>query len=107
MKPRVVAWVIYTAGIGLSLTAGASQPVGVEFDKPVRLKGGDEFVRVESPGWAAPCWDDIDGDGKKDLLVGQFSDGKIRVFKGLGGEKLARGEWLKAEGKVAKVPGVW
>ncbi|MCI0747085.1 MAG: hypothetical protein L0Y58_16900 [Verrucomicrobia subdivision 3 bacterium] len=95
-------------GIGVLMPAAASEVAKqFEFEKPVRLKGGNEFVRVESPGYAAPCWDDIDGDGKKDLLVGQFKDGKIRVYKGLGGEKLAPGEWLKAEGKVAKVPGVW
>jgi hypothetical protein len=64
-------------------------------------------VRVESPGYAAPCWADIDGDDKKDLLVGQFNDGKIRVFKSLGAEKLAAGDWLQAEGNVAEVPGVW
>lgn len=86
---------------------GAAAAGAVDFDKPVRLKADGQFVRVESPGWAAPCWDDIDGGGKKDLLVGQFNDGKIRVFKGLGGARLARGEWLKAEGKVAEVPGVW
>ncbi len=79
----------------------------VEFEKPVRLKADGAAVRVESPGYAAPCWADIDGDGKKDLLVGQFNGGKIRVFKNLGDRKLAAGEWLKAEGKIAQVPGVW
>jgi hypothetical protein len=64
-------------------------------------------VRVESPGYAAPCWADIDSDGSKDLLVGQFSQGKIKVFKNLGADKLAAGEWLQAEGTVAEVPGVW
>ena len=78
-----------------------------EFEAPVRLQGGDEAVRVESPGYAAPCWADINGDGKKDLLVGQFSRGKIRVYKNLGENKLATAEWLKAEGKIAEVPGVW
>jgi hypothetical protein len=71
------------------------------------MKADDGAARVESPGYAAPCWADIDGDGKKDLLVGQFNQGKIRVFKNLGAEKLAAGEWLQAAGTVAEVPGVW
>ena len=78
-----------------------------QFEKPIRLMGGDKPVRVESPGYAAPCWADIDKDGKSDLLVGQFNDGKIHVFKGLGNLKFAPGEYLKADGKVALVPGVW
>jgi hypothetical protein len=78
-----------------------------EFEDPVRLEAAGEPVRVESPGYAAPCWADIDGDGNKDLLVGQFNRGKIRVFRNLGDNKLAAGEWLKAEGEVAEVPGVW
>jgi hypothetical protein len=73
----------------------------------VRLKGGDAAVKVESPGYAAPCWADVDGDGKKDLLVGQFAGGKIHVFKNMGGTKFAPGTWLKAEGQTAEVPGVW
>jgi hypothetical protein len=80
---------------------------GAEFQPPVRLTAGDAAVRVERPGYAAPCLADLDGDGKKELLVGQFKDGKIRVFKHLGAEKFAPGEWLRAGGEVAHVPGVW
>ena len=78
-----------------------------EFQPPVRLMAGDAAVRVESPGYAAPCLADLDGDGKKELLVGQFAKGKIRVFKHLGDEKFEPGEWLRAGGEVAQVPGVW
>ena len=54
---------------------GASLVSAVEFQRPVRLEAEGKAVRVESPGYAAPCWADIDGDGKKDLLVGQFDAG--------------------------------
>ena len=78
-----------------------------EFEPPVRLKADGVPIRVENPGYAAPCWADIDGDGKKDLLVGQFNQGKIHVYKNLGDGKLAPSRWLQAEGAVAEVPGVW
>lgn len=89
----------------LLLGGGTAFCSAAEFDTPVRLKAGDDAVRVESPGYAAPCWTDL--NGKKALLVGQFNQGKIRVYNHLGGQKFAAGEWLKAEGKVAEVPGVW
>lgn len=89
--------------VGCGLAVGSA----AEFGPPVRLEADGVPIRVESPGYAAPCWADIDGDGKKDLLVGQFRGGKIRVYKNLGDGKLAAGEWLKAEGEVAEVPGVW
>ena len=101
MKYRLLA----TLGLfGCSALCGAAEP---RFHPPVRLKAGGVPIRVEAPGYAAPCLADVDGDGKMDLLVGQFNKGKIRVFKGLGGGKFARGTWLQAEGKVAEVPGVW
>lgn len=97
----------YWCAAMLTLFAFASTSQAVEFEKPLQLKGGDAAVRVESPGYAAPCWADIDNDGLKDLLVGQFRQGKIHVFRNLGEGKLAKGVWLKADKKVAEVPGVW
>lgn len=79
----------------------------IEFAPPVRLKAGGVTIRVESPGYACPCLANVDGDGKMDLLVGQFNQGKIQLFKGLGGGKFAKGTWLQAGGKLAEVPGVW
>jgi hypothetical protein len=79
----------------------------VDFAPPVRLKAGGVPIRVESPGYACPCLADLSGNGKLDLLVGQFNGGKIQLFKGLGGGKFAKGTWLQAEGKPAEVPGVW
>lgn len=91
----------------LVVFGGAAACGAAEFEEPVRLKGGGEPVRVESPGYAAPCWADVDGDGKKDLLVGQFNQGKIKVYKNPGDGQLAAGSWLEAGGTVAEVPGVW
>ena len=78
-----------------------------EFEPPVRLKAGGTLIRVESPGYAAPCLVDLDGKGKKDLVVGQFNQGKMKVYKNLGNGQFAEGVWLQADGKVAEVPGVW
>lgn len=94
----------------LSLLGVLLGGVGVgaaDFEAPVRMRAGGEPLAVEEPGFAAPCWADIDADGDPDLLVGQFRDGKITVCRNEGGGKLARGEFLKAEGEVAQVPGVW
>lgn len=85
----------------------AALPQGPQFEAPVRLTAGGEIIKVEAPGYASPCFADIDGDGERDLLVGQFKDGKILVCRGDGKGGLAKGEWLQAEGAVAEVPGVW
>lgn len=91
----------------LSATLAAMAPQGPQFHPPVRLQADGQAVRVEAPGYACPAWFDVDKDGKHDLVVGQFRDGKMKLYKNLGGGALAKGEWLMAEGAVAKVPGVW
>jgi hypothetical protein len=90
---------ILVAGVGIGGSA--------EFQPPIRLMADGVPVRVEAPGYACPCWADIDGDGKKDLLVGQFKGGKIGVYKNLGDGKLAPAHWLSADSKPLEVPGVW
>ena len=99
MKRALLAALLPFCGLAL---CGAA-----EFERPVRLKAGGVVVRVEAPGYAAPCLADVDGDGKLDLLVGQFNKGKIQFFKGLGRGQFAKSSWLQAEGKAAEVPGVW
>jgi len=78
-----------------------------EFAAPIRLMADGSPVRVDAPGFACPTWADVDGDGKNDLVVGQFHEGKMRIYKNLGDNKFAAGQWLQAEGKDAEVPGVW
>lgn len=87
------------------LGGSAAMCAAAEFDAPVRLVAGDTPIHVESPGYACPGWAVI--KGQPTLLVGQFNGGKIQTFKHLGGAKFAPGTWLKAEGKVAEIPGVW
>ena len=84
--------------------------LAAEFEKPVMLKAGGEPVKVASPGYSCPSWADWDGDGKKDLLVGQFAKGLITVYKGDGGTgipALAKGAPLLTGKQPAVVPGVW
>ncbi len=47
----------------------------------VQANGGDLVVSASIPD---PCVVDWDGDGVKDLVIGQFSSGKIRFYPNSG-----------------------
>ena len=88
------------------LMAGAAGLSAQGFEAPERLNDGESPINVDI-GHAAPYYADFDGDGKRDLLVGQFGDGKLRIYKNQGTDtapKFKDFEWLKAEGEIAKVP---
>lgn len=78
-----------------------------QFAAPARMTAGGQTIKVEAPGYASPAFFDVDADGKKDLVVGQFAGGKMSVYKNLGDGKFGAMKWLEADGKTAEVPGVW
>lgn len=78
----------------------------IRLGAPQLLSVAGKPLTTEPPGFAAPAWRDMDGDGRGDLVVGQFADGKLQVFRGTA-DGFAPGTWLQAGGQVAQVPGVW
>lgn len=85
-------------------TAAVKKPT---FAKPVRLMSGGAPVSTEAPGYASPAWYDVNGDGRADLVVGQFNGGKMMAYHQAPDGTLGEGSWLMAGGEVAEVPGVW
>ena len=51
-----------------------------DLESPVRIDSGGKPIDVEI-GHAAPWIHDFDGDGRRDLLVGQFGSGKLRIYR--------------------------
>lgn len=90
----------------LLLALGAMVPQEARFASPVRLQADGKIIRLAAPGYAAPCWHDVDRDGRKDLVVGQLDAGRITVYRGLADGTFAAGTWLQAAGKDVEIPGV-
>lgn len=77
------------------------------FGPPMKLMAEGKPIRAVSPGYACPAWADLDGDGKPELLVGHFLEGRVKVFPHREGVHFGPGKWLQAGGKYATVPDVW
>ena len=54
-----------------------------ELAPPLKITAGGKPINVDI-GHAAPFFADIEGRGVKDLLVGQFGDGKLRIYRNVG-----------------------
>ncbi|MFO1078112.1 MAG: hypothetical protein U1E73_10370 [Planctomycetota bacterium] len=113
-----------------AVLAGAMTAQSRELQPPVRLSAGGAPIDVTT-GHAAPCVLDFDGDGVRDLLVGEFGDGefpaaelpaalsdgwktpgnfangRVRVYRNVGTDRAPRFdgfEYLEAGGGIATVP---
>ncbi|MBN2133687.1 MAG: hypothetical protein JW741_29570 [Sedimentisphaerales bacterium] len=67
--------------------------MGDDLASPVRLEANGKVIDTDI-GHAAPFVCDFDGDGTQDLLVGQFGDGLLTVYRNEGSNsepKLAAG----------------
>ena len=88
--------------------ASAAPPAGEGvFERPFRLQDAHGWIDVDPQGRAAPLVVDFDADGLPDLLVGQFGEGKLRIYKNRGSAKEPRFDgftWFQAGGHDGKVP---
>lgn len=109
---------IFCIAVGLTQAVLADVPSDVEPDEPARIEA-DRFeapIRLEADGRPidhGPAWGhtspwvvDIDGDGVRDLVVGDFS-GLFRFYRNEGTDAAPRytdAGNLQAGGEDAKVP---
>lgn len=56
---------------------------GGELGEPLRLEAAGKAIDTEV-GHAAPFVADFDGDGRQDLLVGQFGGGRLWIYRNEG-----------------------
>ena len=86
--------------------AKAKAPAGGDLAPPVKILAAGKAIDVDI-GHSAPCVADLKGDGTLSLLVGQFGDGKLRVYRNVGSKtqpRFDKFEWLQAGGADCKVP---
>jgi len=84
----------------------AAEDPAKELMPPVRLEAAGKAIDT-AIGHAAPFVCDFDGDGKLDLLVGQFGEGILWVYLNVGTNaepKFTTGVKFQAGGQDGRVP---
>src|SRR5436309_761981 len=99
---------LLAALLGLSQPAVPAKPAEQAKDlaPPVRLTAAGKPIDT-AVGHAAPFVGDFDGDGVPDLLVGQYGEGILWVYRNQGSAKefkLAAGKKFKDGAKDGRVP---
>jgi hypothetical protein len=99
-----------TIWILMPLLLGAGPPakeLASDLERPVQITADGQPIDIQHDGHSAPFVGDFDGDGVNDLLVGEFEDGRLRIFRNLGTNAQPRFEnyeWFKAGAELGRVP---
>jgi len=81
---RLIPAVAVLAIVANALSAQDAREVEFQFEPPIRLKAGDDFIDTgKYIAHAGPLSVDLDANGKPDLLVGNFS-GHFQVYMNTG-----------------------
>jgi hypothetical protein len=95
-----LAWVV------LGLAPVGAGDWAAELLPPVRVEAAGKPIDT-AVGHAAPFMADFDGDGVKDLLVGQFGEGILWIYRNVGTNerpRFAAGVKFKEGTKDGRVP---
>jgi len=102
---------VFVAGLAWSVSGADDNKakdavLAAELRPGVRLEADGKPIDTDV-GHAAPHLADIDGDGKLDLLVGQFGDGVLWIYKNIGSNtqpRYAAGIKFKGGKEDGRVP---
>jgi hypothetical protein len=97
-------WVV----CGLLMVAGqATAEQSTDLLPPIQVQASGMPLDVEHVGHSAPFIGDFFADGGLALLVGQFHDGRLRIYRNVGTRTKPRFDsytWFEAGGRIASVP---
>ena len=102
---RAMFVVLVLIGLTGGLSAVMAEPKD-ELLPPVKIMAGGKRIDTDL-GHAAPFLVDLDGKGVKHLLVGQFGEGKLAIYRNIGTNKepkFDKKEWFQGGAVIGRVP---